>query len=169
MTRKWCVFLGGFGIAVLAALTGCSPLGVGVTGITVAEDGTPVGVMLVCHDHIDGASLYDVDADEADEIGSWSRRKPATGFSVWSLRTGGRGWRAGTPLAALDPHHTYTLRGWTDNHSAMTFEVTFTAAQLARLEPGQVRYLKGEGPGTDRDGYATVSMDAFRADACRDV
>jgi hypothetical protein len=177
MTRKGLVVLAGLGMAVLGPLSGCTVAVAGVTGITVTEDGAPLGVMLVCHDHIDGATLYDSGADsdydpdedepsEPDDLGTWSRRKPATGFTVWSLRTGGRGWSADTPVAALDPHRTYSLYGWTHDNSWSTIDVTFTAAQLARLEPGQVRYYKGEGAGTDRDGYATVSMDTFRSEGC---
>lgn len=160
------------GIAVCGTLTGCTVAVGGVTGIAVSEEGRPLGVMLVCRDHIDGATLYDSDdADDSDDsarLGRWSRAKPATGFTVWSLESGGRGWRAEVPAsAAFAPHRTYSLYGWTGDNSSSTAHVTFTAAQFASLEPGQVRWYKGEGePGTDRDGNATTSMGEFRAEGC---
>jgi hypothetical protein len=169
MRRSGSVVLVGLGIAVLGSLTGCTVPVAGVTGIAVSEDGRPLGVMLVCHDRIDGATLYDADHEGAgsDALGTWSRRKPVTGFTTWSLETGGRGWTADVPAAAFAAHHTYVLYGWTRNNSWSTAHVDFTAAQFAGLEPGQVRYFKGEGAGTDRDGYATVSMEDFRSDGCR--
>ncbi|MYX32350.1 MULTISPECIES: hypothetical protein [Streptomycetaceae] len=157
------------GIAVCGTLTGCTVPVAGTTGIAVSEDGRPLGVIVVCHDHIDGATLYDSDADDASaRLGRWSRAKPATGFTVWSLESGGRGWRAEVAASApFAPHRTYSLYGWTRDNSSSTAHVRFTAAQFASLEPGQVRWYKGMGePGTDGDGNATTSMGEFRADAC---
>ncbi|MFF3945017.1 hypothetical protein ACFYYN_09360 [Streptomyces sp. NPDC001902] len=159
------------GIAVCGTLTGCSPEGAGVTGIAVNEDGRPLGVMLVCQGHIEGATLYDSDhADASADLGRWSRAKTATGFTVWSLESGGRGWRPEVPTAPFAPHRTYSLYGWTRDGSWSTAHVSFTAAQLASLEPGQVRWYKGRGtPGTDRDGNATTSMGEFRAEGCEEM
>ncbi|MET9874876.1 hypothetical protein ABZZ36_09670 [Actinacidiphila glaucinigra] len=155
--------------AVLGTLSGCTVPVAGVTGIAVSEDGRPLGVMLVCHDHIDGATLYDSDeGDASEDFGRWHRGKPVTGFTEWSLESGGRGWRtevaASTPFR---PHRTYSLYGWTRDNSWSTQGVDFTAEQFEGLEPGQVRFYKGEGMrGTDRDGFATVGVGEFRAGAC---
>ncbi|MEU4094066.1 hypothetical protein [Streptomyces sp. NPDC026673] len=168
MTRKGFAVPMLLGIAVLGTLTGCSPPRAGYTGITVDEDGRPLGVMIVCEGHIDGATLYDSDHPNApDHLGRWSRGKPAKGFTTWSLETGGRGWNPEVPTATLEPHRTYDLYGWTEDSSWSAASVEFTAAQVERLVPGLVRYYKGDGAGTDRNGYATVPMEKFRSEACR--
>ncbi|MDX3237293.1 hypothetical protein PV392_16755 [Streptomyces sp. ME03-5709C] len=168
-------------VAALGALTGCTVPVAGVAGIAVSEDGRPLGVMLVCHHRIDGATLHDADdgddGDDGDEredppdLGRWSRGKAATGFTLWSLESGGRGWSTEVPASVpFSPRRTYRLYGWTRDNSWSASAVSFTGAQFAALEPGQVRYYKGEGmPGSDRDGYATVPFATFRASACTGV
>ncbi|WP_431951712.1 hypothetical protein [Actinacidiphila sp. bgisy167] len=55
-------------VVALGTLTGCTvPAAAGVTGIAVSEDGTPSRVMPVCHDRIDGATLYAPDDGDATE------------------------------------------------------------------------------------------------------
>lgn len=163
------VVLAGLGVAVLGSLSGCTVPVAGVTGIAVTEDGEPLGVMLVCHDRIDGATLYadaaeDSEEADPDHLGRWTRGKPAKGFTMWRLDSGGRGWHTDKPLAALEPRRTYSLYGWTRDNSVSAESVDFTLEQLARLEPGQVRYWNG-----DHGGYATVALDVFRSQACRGV
>jgi hypothetical protein len=158
------------GAVALASLTGCTVPVAGVAGITVTEDGRAVGVLMVCHDHIDGAGLYVDHSDDTEWVATWSRTPPATGFVTWPLATGGGAWTVDDPMpAALEPGRTYTLYGWTDDSSWSTADVSFTPALLAGLEPGQVRYYAGEVRGADRDGYLTVPVARFRAEACRDV
>ncbi|MFD3455666.1 hypothetical protein ACFWVC_26260 [Streptomyces sp. NPDC058691] len=159
MRRNRLVGLVGLAVAVCSTLSGCTVPVAGVTGIAVTDDGKPLGVMLVCHDRIDGATLYS-DEEEADYLGRWIRGKPAKGYTLWRLDTGGRGWTTDMPVAALEPRRTYSLYGWTRDNSWSTEHVDFTLEQLARLEPGQVRYWKD-------DGYATVTADVFRSEACR--
>ncbi|MER7103722.1 hypothetical protein ABT383_29535 [Streptomyces humidus] len=165
------------GLAALTSLTGCTVPSAGLTGITVTEDGRPVGVLMVCHDHIDGALLYTDSAgsgrDAAEEGGSedagrWSSSKPVTGFASWPLTTGGQGWRVDGPMpATLQPRRTYHLFGGTDDDSWSTADVSFTPEQLAALAPGQVRYFAGDVRGADDEGYVTGTIAQFRA-ACRD-
>ncbi|MFF7213618.1 hypothetical protein ACFZAU_24280 [Streptomyces sp. NPDC008238] len=176
MTRTGVVVPALVGIAaVLGTLTGCGVPPAGVTGIAVSEDGRPLGVMLVCHDHIDGATLYDSDSDSdsdadesSDHLGRWSRGRPVTGFTVWSLEGGGRGWRTEVPASLpFAAHRTYSLYGWTRDNSWSTQHVDFTAEQFEGLEPGEVRWYGGEGaPGADRDGFVTARLAGFRASAC---
>ncbi|QJT06678.1 hypothetical protein G9272_06260 [Streptomyces asoensis] len=156
-------------LAVLASSTGCTVPGAGSTGITVTEEGQPVGVLMVCHHHIDSAVLYTGDGDESEGVGNWSRAEPATGFVTWSLRTGGGGWSVDRqPPATLERQRTYVLYGATEDSSWSTTDVSFTLAHLAALTPGRVRYFAGEVPGADDDGYLTASIEDFRADACED-
>ncbi|MCX4759812.1 hypothetical protein OG562_02165 [Streptomyces sp. NBC_01275] len=159
------------GAAVLGSLTGCTVPGAGAMGITVTSDGQPVGVLMVCHDHLDGATLYtDTDTgDDTEDVATWSHPKSLTGFTAWPLATGGGGWTIDRPMpATLERQRTYTLYGWTEDNSWSANEVTFTLAQLAALTPGRVRYYHaGDGSDSDRDGYRTASVGDFRADACR--
>ncbi|MDX3529662.1 hypothetical protein P1P75_25425 [Streptomyces sp. ID05-39B] len=145
----------------------------GTTGVTVTEDGRPVGVLTTCHDHIDGAMLYEDGAeDRSGTVAQWSRTPPAEGLLTWPLTTegggGGGGWSVDDPMpAALERGRTYSLYGWTSDNSWSTAHVTFTLADLAALRPGQVRYFAGDdAPGADRDGRRTASMEEFRTDAC---
>lgn len=171
------------GLVALASSAGCTVPLAGLTGITVTEDGRPVGVLMVCHDHIDAAVLYiddgrddgdgseggSAEESESDDLGRWSSSEPVTGFVSWPLTTGGEGWRVDEPMpAALQPRRTYHLFGGTDDDSWSTADVSFTPEQLAALTPGQVRYSVGDVRGADDDGMATGSIAQFRAAACRD-
>ncbi|MER6786720.1 hypothetical protein ABT330_19240 [Streptomyces sp. NPDC000658] len=174
------------GLAALTSLTGCTVPIAGLTGVTVSEDGQPVGVLMVCHDHIDGALLYtdgdgegtgadgsDEDAtegSESEDVGRWSSSEPVTGFVSWPLTAGGGGWRVDEPMpAALRPRQTYHLFGGTDDSSWSTADVSFTPEQLAALAPGRVRYFAGDVRGADATGHVTGSLAQFRAAACPDA
>ncbi|MFI8186413.1 hypothetical protein OG539_14705 [Actinacidiphila glaucinigra] len=172
MGRNRRVVLAVLGAAGLGLLSGCGAATTGVMGISVTEDGKPLAVMLVCDGRVESVTLHDADRGPSrkNRLAAWSRGRPATGFSVWSLESGGRGWSVEKTMAPLEPGRTYTLYGWTGDPASTTSGVDFTAAQLAGLRPGQVRWFKGEEmPGTDRDGFATVGVAEFRADACGEL
>ncbi|MFH9827175.1 MULTISPECIES: hypothetical protein [Streptomyces] len=157
------------GAVALASSAACTVPVAGITGVTVTEDGRPVGVLMVCHDHIDGATLYEDGAQDGSEtVAEWSRTPPAEGLVTWPLTTGGGGWSVDDPMpAALEKGRTYSLYGWTSDNSWSTAHVTFTLADLAGLRPGRVRYFAGDdAPGADRDGLRTASVEEFRTDAC---
>ncbi|MEU3606187.1 hypothetical protein AB0E83_12140 [Streptomyces sp. NPDC035033] len=147
-------------------LTGCSPAPAGLAGVSVAEDGTPLGVLLMCHDHVDGAMLYPEDVpEESREItGDWRHDGPVTGFTSWPLmQTSGapeaERWTPETSASRLEKGRSYRLAGWTDDGSWSATPVSFTPEDLSRLRPGQVRYtLDGE--------VRTASLDEFRDRAC---
>ncbi|MFH9722467.1 hypothetical protein ACH4M4_05830 [Streptomyces sp. NPDC017254] len=154
--------------AALAAapfLTGCTVPSAGATGISVTADGQPLGVIVVCHDHIDGASLYPADDDPAtrDTAGRWHRSEALTGFSTWPLTSdidgAGDGWTVEKPLGTLDPEQSYRMYGWTTDSSWASAPVGFTAADLAELKPGQVRYEIG-------DEVSIASIEDFRETVC---
>ncbi|WP_367325126.1 hypothetical protein [Streptomyces sp. HUAS ZL42] len=157
--------------AALFSLTGCTVPTAGATGIAVTEDGKPFGMLMVCHGHIDGATLYtETTGDESETVARWSHARPLTEFVTWPLATGGDGWSVGHPMPkALEQRRSYTLYGWTEDSSWSTGDVSFTLADLAKLSPGQVRYFAGDVRGADRDGYRTASFEEFRTDACKDV
>lgn len=146
---------------------GCTvPVGA-VTGISVTADGRPMGVMLVCHHHIDVAILYVERGEPKDDehVGRWTRTTALTGFATWPLDAGGHGWTAAEPVRTLAPGRVYTLYGATKDNSWSAASVSFTAEDLAALAPGRVRYYAVRSD-TDRDGTLTTSMRNFRAEAC---
>lgn len=147
--------------------TGCTvPVGA-VTGVGVDALGRPVGYLRVCHDRIDGATLYHGVGDAESEDGSWITRTPVTSFATWSLAEPASTWSADPALGDLGLGVEYTLYGWTNDNSSSAGDVTFTVDELRRLEPGQVLYWTGK---TTKVGYRTinvaVSESTFRDDAC---
>ncbi|GGX63131.1 hypothetical protein [Streptomyces fructofermentans] len=159
----------GASVLTAAVLSGCTvPVG-GSTGISVTEDGRPVGVVAVCDDRIDGATLYvDSKKKRDDTRGTWSRKRPVTGLAMWTLDSPGKGWSTDEAMAPLEPHRTYHLYGWTRDNSSSTAHVSFTRSQLDNLRPGQVRYFAGEVAGADREGFRTVPLEDFRSEACEE-
>ncbi|MEU3613734.1 hypothetical protein ABZ725_15655 [Streptomyces sp. NPDC006872] len=159
--------------AVVASLTGCGQPLAGVTGVTVTADGRPVGVLMVCDDHIDGATLYtDGPGDDTTDVATWSRAEPVTGFVSWPMDAAGEGWSVDRAMpAALERQRTYTLYGWTEDNSWSTAHVSFDLTRLAGLTPGQVRYFAGDDvKGADADGNRTAaSVAEFRTAACDDA
>ncbi|WP_282696885.1 hypothetical protein [Streptomyces sp. CC208A] len=147
-------------------LTGCSVPPAGLTGVSVAEDGTPLGILLMCHDHVDGAVLHpDGLPPESREVtGEWRHDGPVTGFTTWPLlptasAPAAERWTAEQEATRLEKGRTYRLYGGTEDNSWSTVAVSFTPEDLARLKPGQVRYTMG-------DETRTTSLDDFRDRAC---
>ncbi|MFD8010930.1 hypothetical protein [Streptomyces sp. NPDC058955] len=153
--------------AAALLLTGCSPAPAGLAGVSVAEDGTPLGVILMCHDHVDGATLHPDDASKAESreiTGDWRHDGPVTGFTTWPLmHTAGapeaEEWTPEMETALLEKGRTYQLAGWTDDDTWKASPVRFTPEDLAHLKPGQVRY-------TLDDEIRTTTLDDFRDGAC---
>ncbi|GAA3070064.1 hypothetical protein GCM10017562_41290 [Streptomyces roseofulvus] len=154
--------------AAALLLTGCSPAPAGLAGVSVAEDGTPLGVILMCHDHVDGAVLQPDDAPESREItGDWRHDGPVTGFTTWPLmQTAGapaaEEWTEERETGRLEKGRGYRLAGWTDDDTWQASPVRFTPEDLAHLKPGQVRYTLDE-------EIRTTSLDTFRDTACAEA
>ncbi|MGW3386917.1 hypothetical protein [Streptomyces cinereoruber] len=142
-------------------LSGCTVPVAGVAGVTVGKDGTPVGVIAMCKEHVDGATLYaDAEGPEAQkDMGSWSRGTPLTGLTTWPLSSPGAGWTAEKPLGRLAPGQVYVMYGWTEDNSWSTSSVSFTTKDLESLTVGQVHYRSGDMAGT-------ASLEDFRDKAC---
>jgi hypothetical protein len=146
-------------------LAGCTVPVVGLAGIGVDDKGAPVGYLQVCHDHLDGATVYTDGKD--DDQGRWKASPAVTGFARWSLTDPGEGWTAKTALGQLKPGVKYNLYGWTEDSSSSASNVTFTKEDLVRLKPGQVLYSSGK---TNADGTedlpAVSSESEFHTNAC---
>jgi hypothetical protein len=158
-----------FGACLLAVnLSGCEASVGAVAGVAVAPDGSPIGVIQVCDHSIDGATLYDHN-DEGAKWGTWTANPSVSGFSQWPLRSGGGGWSVSVPLGALKPGVTYSFYGWTNDSSSSANAVSFTARDLASMEPGQVRYVTRYSDKDNSDLTATISADEFRQTACKNL
>jgi hypothetical protein len=133
-----------------------------MTGVGVDAQGKLVGYLQVCHDRIDGVSMY---LDEDHGLGQWNSAPATTGFATWSLAAPSEPWTPADPLGNLKPNTTYSMYGWTSDNSWSTVHVTFTLEDLAKMKPGQVRWagkLKG------MISVETVTSEQeFRSKACQ--
>jgi hypothetical protein len=152
------------GTLVVLTTAGCTVESRAVAGVGVGADGSPIGYLKVCSEHIDGATVYQTDDDH---LGKWTVKPSATGFATWSFAYGGNGWTVSDAFVRLPPEQTYSLYGWTDDNTSSADAVDFTLAGLASMKPGQVRYwFRGADPDGKQDGYVVTSVEQFRAHAC---
>ncbi len=151
-------------MALAFFLSGCTVPATGLAGIGTGADGSPVGFLEVCGGHIDGATVYQTDNDH---LGSWSVKPAASGYTSWSLRSGGDGWTATEPFVPLHPHQTYSLYGWTNDNSSSADAVEFTSADLASIPHGQVRYWSGSLKDNGDGIYIVGTVDQFKKLACQ--
>lgn len=143
--------------AVLTVLISCSSLTacgnaadaaiLGRAGITVDEAGKPVAVVRVCHGEIDEIELLGDRAGLADDepnpvIGTWQAERGATGTVELHLTADNDGW-TGRPVAQLETGRTYVLAASDGDADAEASQVSFTPAQLADLDAGQVIVADG--------------------------
>lgn len=155
--------------AALAATTGCTVPVDAVAGISVTNDGHPLGVMMVCGHRIDGATLYvdSADSDKTVTVGSWTADRPVTaGLATWTIDRPSTGWTAKRALKPLTAETSYSLYGWTKDNSWSSSSVSFTLADRDRLTPGTVRYTRVRNNGDE--STVTVSMAEFKARACKE-
>ncbi|MET9930811.1 MULTISPECIES: hypothetical protein [unclassified Streptomyces] len=148
-------------VGAVFLFSGCTVPVAGVAGVTVGKDGTPVGVIAMCEEHVDGATLHtDAEAPEARrDMGTWNHATPITGLTTWPLASPGDGWTVEKPFGRLVPGRVYAMYGWTQDNSWSTSGVSFTTRDLEALTSGQVRY--------GSDGTAgTASLEDFREKAC---
>lgn len=142
-------------------LSGCTVPNAGVSGIGVDAQGNPVGYLMVCHDHVNAAEI----AHDNVWDGHWESAQSITGFATFDLADPEPGWSVLRPLATLTSGDTYTFYGSTRDNSWSTTHIDFTLADLAQLQPGEVRYRSRYAPSK----YAVVTVADFRANACGDL
>jgi hypothetical protein len=166
--RKW---VGAAAAAFLGtlSLTGCGVPSGGIVGVMVDGRGKPLIVVQMCEGHIDGATLYQPSDSEgvADEkeTGRWEVSPPVTGFSQFSLDTGGNGWRVAGTLMPRDPETRYTIYGWSKDNSWSASHLSFSEHELADLGPGNVRVPHNE---PEAEGNRTESLADFQTKTCED-
>jgi hypothetical protein len=154
--------------ATLATGSGCAKpvdMVAGVAGISMTPDGRPLGVLLVCGHHLDGATLYRNNGDgTTTTVGSWVGHRALTGLTTWPLENPGPGWTTRTALAPLSPRTTYHLYGWTKDDTWSAGNVAFTLDDWHRLTPGQVRFETSAHVGVH--AWTAATLTAFHSHAC---
>lgn len=152
---------------------GCTVATGGLAGVGIDRDGNLVGYIHVCHDHIDGATLYydngsTSSAASTADAGSWKASTPITATATWSLTQPGHGWTVLMPLQNLTKKREYTLYGWTNDNSWSAGSVTFTTTDVARLRPGQILHFSGRsGDAPVGDVNEVSSLADFAVRACQ--
>lgn len=180
------------GLAVVA-LSACSPPQTGVVGVAADAQGRPVGVLAVCSGSLNTASMVALERPSGDDTTSstgeptpgptllpspvdpltWRSPEPVTDVGIWSVTTG-EPWSSAT-APPLRPGVTYSIGaedvtyrdGDTIGRSAYAAGVEFTLADVAALQPGQVRYASGIDEQTLAHRYSVVEVTQFRETACR--
>jgi hypothetical protein len=70
----------------------------------------------------------------------------------------------------LNPKVPYDLSAFSRDEQTRSIGVTFTAADLARLRPGQVRYFKENESGGRRTGkHVVADVTKFESLACQEI
>ena len=161
-------------VAGAALLTSCTVPVAALAGVGVDADGNLVGYLRVCDESIDGATLnYDTSSDGATvptfvDVGHWEAQPPVTATATWSLSAPDGGWTSSTPVESLVPGREYTLYGWTRDNTVSASGVTYTLADVAALQPGQVVHWSGSSGGTsEREENEVSSRTDFEVNACR--
>ncbi len=103
------------------------------------------------------------------DSGEWSTAKPVTVLGTWSLTTG-EPWSTERRIAVIEGYSYYlTGTGRSPNgtgNASLSIGIEFTLADVAALEPGQVRYAApGDATATETT-YAVVPLEDFRATVC---
>jgi hypothetical protein len=153
------------------SLSGCSPSDLGVTGITVDENGAAVIVLAVCRDHIDVGGILDTGTDGKAyrSAGSWtSAQRIGPGLTLLPVAAPPSGWVQERPSRPLLPQVKYEAWGGTADHNGATSGARFTVEDLKGLSPGTVRYQQFR-EGKDGGGVATdqlIAVAEFQKAAC---
>ena len=157
--------------ALAGVLSGCGPSDLGVTGLTVDEQGSAVIVLAVCRDHIMRGGILDsgTDGKAYRSAGSWTASVPlGRGLTMLPVAAPPPGWVQDDPAQPLVAGVQYEAWGGTTDHNGATISVSFGTADLQELAPGTVRYRTYyEKPdGSVVEGAASVPVGDFLKIAC---
>jgi len=132
----------------------------GVMGVGVDEGGRPVLVGEVCHGVVVRVDVSGPNRGDQpnEQLADLTAEEPVTGSFTLDPADPGAGW-TGRPLALpLGPelHIAYASGG--EEADSQLGQVTFTAADLAALRPGQVLSERSDGP-VDAEAFADLACD----------
>ena len=132
---------------------------IGVTGVSVDDEGNPVVLVQLCKGTIDHVELSGTREGLADDepnptYGGWDAASPAQGLISINLGSGTKGWTG--RVFSPEPDRRYIVDGSSTTADVATSQVVFSADDLAGLQPGQV--VRGDGE--------VVSAARFSTDAC---
>ena len=132
---------------------------IGVTGVSVDDEGNPVVLVQLCKGTIDHVELSGTREGLADDepnptYGGWDAASPAQGLISINLGSGTKGWTG--RVFSPEPDRRYIVDGSSTTADVATSQVVFSADDLANLQPGQV--VRGDGE--------VVSAASFSTDAC---
>lgn len=158
------------GIGALLLTTGCSAEVVGLAGVSVDERGDPIAVVVACTGTYDVAHLEDVsnlDATTFNIVRDWSFS--AARMMRWNIVESPAATHA-KPGGALElkPGVPYQLTAFSRDEQTTSGSVTFTAADLAGLRPGQVRYFK-ENQSGGTGNHVVADATKFESLACDEI
>lgn len=158
------------GVGTLLLTTGCTAEITGLAGVSVDERGNPIAVIVACKGTYDTANLEDlsnVSATRLNIVKEWSFSAARTvRWNILESPTATHPKPAGT--IELNPKVPYDLSAFSRDEQTTSVGVTFTAADLARLRPGQVSYFKeNESAGTGT--YVVTDATKFESLACHEI
>ncbi|GAA2023441.1 hypothetical protein GCM10009740_10920 [Terrabacter terrae] len=146
-------------LAAVGSLAACGPAGTGTIGVGVDAKGHPVGYLQVCPGaHMDGAFVIAEPHDDSTRaVASWDAKPAATGSTFWSFDRPTSGWVVTRRPAELKPGVVYHLEAGANDGSGFSGYVLFTAEDLKKMKPGQVRIYDSTRP--QPAGEATGSLE----------
>jgi hypothetical protein len=161
-----------FGVALnigaLLLITGCTAEVTGLAGVSVDERGNPIAVAVACAGKFDSATLEDVsNFDTITLVREWSfSANKAMRWNIVESPTATHPKPGGTLV--LKPEVLYDLKAFNTEAQTTSGSVTFTAADVARLRPGQVGYLKENLSGGTAK-YVVVNESTFESLVCKET
>ena len=156
------------GIGALLLTTGCTTEVTGLAGVSVDKQGNPIAVAIACAGKFDSATLEDVsNLDAITTAKKWSFS--AAGAMQWNIEkspTATNPKPGGT--LALNPKARYNLTAFSKDQQTRSRDATFMVADLARLRPGQVGYIK-ENQSEGTADYVVVDSTEFESLVCKET
>jgi len=157
-------------VGVALSCSACTVPHGSVMGVGVDDAGRLVGYLRVCHDHIDGATIYlPTDGFNGKTVGEWSASQPVTDYASWSLVEPTDGWTTELALPKLKAGMDYQFYGGTNENTWSAMGSDFTKADVDSMQPGMVWYsaaLTDRATGAVTWSHVQVTVDEFKSNAC---
>lgn len=163
------VLLSVSGCVVALSLAGCSPEFGAVSGLSVDASGRPIGLLLTCSRdaRLDVALLQDYTVTATPStVGEWTAKTALTGTGSVNLSEPGPGWSTKTQLGTLVDGRRYVISWLSTSNRWASEAVSFTVADLAKIPPGQVRFVDSVSADRITPHYRVATMADFQGQEC---